>query len=221
MYSFSQRADTIVCDEPLYAHYLTSVSSRPKHPGEGEVVASQENDGTKVIADVLLGEYWRPVRFFKNMAHHLVDLDWGFLESLTNVLLTREPRDMLHSYSKTIHEFGLADTGYDKLKALADAIVARGGEPIVIDSRRLLESPESVLRALCRRVEIAFDPAMLLWPAGPKPFDGVWAPHWYANVHRSTGFASHVPKTEPFPENLRPLLEECQELYDALLPYAL
>ena len=33
-----------------------------------------------------------------------------------------------------------------------------------------------------------YDDAMLSWPAGPKPEDGVWAEHWYASAHRSTGF---------------------------------
>lgn len=28
---------------------------------------------------------------------------------------------------------------------------------------------------------------MLSWPAGPKPYDGVWAPWWYAGSHKSTG----------------------------------
>ncbi len=102
------------------------------------------------------------------MAHHLVDLDWGFLNRLTNVLLTREPRDMLHSYSKTIPEFGLADTGYDKLKRIADGIIVAGRTPIVIDSKRLLESPESVLRNLCGKVGVDFHSSMLSWEAGPK-----------------------------------------------------
>ena len=221
MYSFAQRSDTVVFDEPLYAHYLSSMRDRPSHPGEQDVLDAQDNDGRRVVKDVFLGESSKPVRFFKSMAHHMVELDWSFLDRMTNILLTREPRDMLHSYSKTIPEFGIPDTGYDKLKAIADAIVAKGEQPIVIDSRRLLESPELVLKALCRRVDIEFLPEMLRWPAGPKQYDGVWAPHWYHNVHKSTTFARYAPKTEPFPGRLRPLLDECQELYDALLPYAL
>jgi len=221
MYSFAQRSDTKVFDEPLYAHYLSSQSDRPPHPGEEEILQAQDNDGERVIEKVLLGEFDKPVLFFKNMAHHLVDLDWGFLNRLTNVLLTREPRDMLHSYSKTIPEFGLADTGYDKLKRIADKILAEGQTPIVIDSKRLLESPESVLKNLCEKVNIDFDLSMLFWEAGPKKYEGVWAPHWYHNAHRSTGYVPYKPKTEPFPVRLKPLLDECQPLYDQLLPFAI
>ncbi len=221
MYSFAQRLDTQVFDEPLYAHYLSSHRERPLHPGEEAVVRSQDNDGQRVVEEVILGEFGKPVLFFKNMAHHLVALDWGFLSRLTNVLLTREPRDMLHSYSKTIPEFGLADTGYDKLKAIADGILAEGQRPIVIDSKRLLESPEVVLEKLCERIGIDFHRTMLSWKAGPKEADGVWAPHWYHNVHQSTGFVPYAPKTEPFPERLKPLLDQCQPLYDELLPHAI
>lgn len=221
MYAFAQREDTRVFDEPLYAHYLTHESDRPAHPGESSIVASQDTNGESVVRNVLLGPASKPVLFFKNMAHHLVDLDWGFLDSLTNVILTREPRDMLHSYSKTIPDFTIRDTGYLKLKRICDSIVARGGEPLVVDSRTLLQSPESVLKALCSRVGIPFTSSMLSWPAGPKEDDGVWAPHWYRNVHLSTGFTPYAPKKEPFPEWLNPMLEECQGLYDSLLPWAL
>lgn len=221
MYSFAQRLDTRVFDEPLYAHYLSSQVDRPPHPGEAGILRAQDNDGQRVVESVLLGEFGKPVLFYKNMAHHLVDLDWGFLDKLTNVLLTREPRDMLHSYSKTIPEFRLADTGYDKLKRIADGIVAAGQTPIVIDSKRLLDSPESVLRSLCRKVGIDFSLSMLSWEAGPKKDDGVWAPHWYQNAHQSTGFVPYKPKSETFPEQLRPLLDECQSLYDQLVQWSI
>jgi hypothetical protein len=49
----------------------------------------------------------------------------------------------------------------------------------------------------------------------------VWAKHWYHNVHSSTGFAPYTPRTGPFPERLRPLLEECVPLYERLRNYAI
>lgn len=33
------------------------------------------------------------------------------------------------------------------------------------------------------------------WEPGPKPFDGLWAPYWYRNTHKSTGF--ELPKNYP------------------------
>jgi hypothetical protein len=35
-------------------------------------------------------------------------------------------------------------------------------------------------------------PQMLSWPAGSKPYDGVWAPWWYAGTHQSTGFQPSI-----------------------------
>ena len=72
MYSFRSRPDTIVFDEPLYAHYLNV--SNVNHPGRQEVLESQENNGNKVIKDVILQEYTEH-SFFKLMTHFLVDID--------------------------------------------------------------------------------------------------------------------------------------------------
>lgn len=33
-------------------------------------------------------------------------------------------------------------------------------------------------QAMCGAAGLPFEPAMLNWPAGPKPYDGLWAPWW-------------------------------------------
>jgi hypothetical protein len=78
-----------------------------------------------------------------------------------------------------------------------------------------------VLRQLCQQLGLDFDPKMLHWPAGPRPEDGPWAPHWYHAVHRSTGFAPYRPKTEAFPPALIPLLAQCRPFYDQLFERAI
>lgn len=220
MYAFAQRNDTQVFDEPLYAHYLSKTDADSFHPGAKDILQAQENDGTKVVHNLLLGESESPVVFFKNMAHHLVELDWDFLKHLSNVLLIRDPRDMLHSYSRTIEDFDIEDTGYPQLKAVCKKLLENGKEPFVIDSRILLEDPEKELSLLCEFIGIDFDSQMLSWKVGPKAFEGVWAPHWYNNIHRSSSFKPYKPKKEPFPERLGPLLERCQPYYDYLMQFA-
>lgn len=219
MYSFRQREDTIVLDEPLYGHYLVRTGLR--HPGRGEVVDSLVCDGERVVREVLLGDCPRPVMFSKNMAHHLVGLDLGFLDELTNVLLTRDPREMLPSLVKNVPDADLDATGLPRQVAILERIDAAGDEPVVLDAGALLRDPRGVLTELCRRVGLTFEEAMLSWPAGAKPEDGVWAPYWYANVHASTGFGSHRPRAGPFPEPLEPLLDACLPLYERLLGHAI
>ncbi len=216
MYSFAQRSDTRVFDEPLYGHYLATTPARNYHPAAEAVMQSMDCDGERVVREVLLGPHDRPVVFFKNMTHHLANLDWGFLLRLSNVLLTRDPRDMLPSYAAVVELPTLADTGYPDQVLLLQYLRERGQDPPVLDSARLLQDPRRVLDELCRRLEIPFEPAMLRWDAGPRPEDGVWAPYWYAAVHRSTGFAPYRPKTDPFPERLVPLLEQSLPYYQAL-----
>jgi hypothetical protein len=216
MYAFAQRPDTTVVDEPLYAHYLTKTEAKFYHPGAAEVMASMETDGDAVVNQVILGNYATPIVFFKNMTHHLVDLDWEFLDRTINILLTRDPYDMLLSYAKTIDSPTLADTGYAAHLELLNYLRSRGQDPPILDARQLLLNPPDVLAGLCDRIGIPFDRAMLSWQAGPRPEDGVWAKYWYTNVHRSTGFQPYHGKSEPFPERLKPLLEECNLYYKQL-----
>lgn len=220
MYSFAQRDDTTVVDEPLYAHYLSSTDAKGYHPGADEVLASQENDGQKVIEDVILGDYDTPIAFFKNMTHHLVDLDLSFMENTVNVILTRPPKDMLPSYAKQVKNPTMRDVGYAKHLEIVKYLKSIDRKPVIVDSKDILQYPQSRLRELCGTLGIPFDESMLKWPAGPRKEDGVWAKYWYHNVHRSTGFRAYQPKKEPFPEELEDLLEECQEAYDELLSYA-
>jgi hypothetical protein len=218
MYSFAQRSDTRVVDEPYYGHYLR-VSGAP-HPGKEEVMADMECDGERVTREVILGPCEQSIIFFKNMTHHMLALNLDFLAQTTNILLTRDPLEMLPSLEKGLgHPPTMRDTGYKAQAELLARLIELGQTPPVLESKELLLDPAGVLRRLCGQLGIPFEPAMLRWPAGPRPEDGVWAKYWYASVHRSTGFAPYRPKTAPFPAHLRPLLAECRPYYEQLLPY--
>jgi len=217
MYSFAQRSDTTVVDEPLYAHYLTSTNADEYHPGADEVIADQENDGQKVIEDVIFGEYETPIVFIKHMTHHLVDLDGSFMKNTINVILTREPGEMLTSFIKQIPNPSLRDTGYPQHLELMEFLRGIGQQPIVIDSKDVLLNPRKKLAEICEHLGIPFDENMLSWEAGARPEDGIWAKHWYQNVHKSTGFQSYQPKNVPLPEGLEELFEESEKCYRELV----
>lgn len=219
MYAFAQRPDTRVVDEPLYGHYLRVTGI--DHPGREEIMRAMECDGQRVIREILLGPADTSIVFFKNMAHHLVDLPLDFLFALQNVLLIRDPQEMLPSLAQNLPQPILRDTGLDMQVKLFDLLSKHGSPPPVLDARELLLDPESVLKMLCDRLGIPFFKSMLSWPAGPRPEDGIWAKYWYHNLHRSTGFQPYRPKTEPFPQHLEPLLEECRPLYEYLYRFAI
>jgi hypothetical protein len=99
----------------------------------------------------------------------------------------------------------------------------------VIDAADLAARPRETLQALCAALGIGFDAAMLAWPAGPRPTDGVWAKHWYGRVWASTGFdagrdqervrASAAPAA--LPPRLEALAARCQTYYHELAPHRL
>ena len=220
MYSFAQRQDVRVVDEPLYGHYLRVTDA--DHPGREDVLEAMNCDGNQVMRNLLLQqEREAPVRLFlKHMAHHLVDIDLGFLDEVCNVFLIRDPREMLPSLTIQLPHAQLRDTGLRRQWRLYEQLAAAGRAPVVLDSRELLIDPGSVLAQLCADVGLVYDDAMLHWPAGPRAEDGVWAPHWYHAVHQSTGFAPYRPKAA-FPHELEELLADCRPWYDRLFENAL
>lgn len=220
MYSFARLDNIRVVDEPLYAHYLRS--SGAQHPGRDDVLASMESDGNRVMDKLLEQQAQNPQQrfFLKQMAHHLVDINTDFLARIDNVLLVRDPRDMLPSLTIQLPDASLADTGLDRQWRLYESLREIDRAPLVLDSRVLLLNPRKVLTRLCERLGLRFDERMLSWPAGPRAEDGVWAKHWYHSVHRSTGFSPYEPKTD-FPPRLEELLGHCQPWYEKLKAVAL
>lgn len=189
MYSFGARSDFAVVDEPFYAAYLAQTGLA--HPMREAILASQSTDPVQVI-DQLLGPIpeGKPHFYQKHMSQHMIagiPRDW--VSQLTNVFLIRHPTRVAASFSAKYDNPTLADIGFVQQVELYDQLQAGGANPVVIDSHDIRKDPEIMLRRLCDAIGLAWDPAMLSWPAGGHPSDGVWATHWYAAVHGSTGFA--------------------------------
>lgn len=220
MRSFAQRVDTRAADEPLYGHYLATTDA--PHPGRDELLRVLETNATTVIDEVILGPCDRSVLFLKQMVHHLTpDLDLGFLDRCVNVLLIRDPAEVIASLVHQLPDPSMRDVGLERQAALFGDLRSRGQDPPVLDARQLLLDPEQVLTQLCNRVGLEWDPAMLSWPSGPRPEDGPWAPYWYDNVRRSTGFEPYRPRNSDVPDACRELLSECNRYYEELAPFAI
>lgn len=230
MYSFAQRKDTAVVDEPLYAHYFLHQPTEAEHPGRAEVLASQENDGRKVIDHLLNHDFGRELVVFKQMTHHLIGLAEDFIDKLLfghtagpvvgNVLLIRDPRAILASFSKVVDTVTAEDIGLPQQYQLFQRLQTGGNLTAVVDAQRLLEDPQNQLKLLCEQLKVPFTPQMLSWTAGARPEDGVWAKYWYQNVHKSTGFKPYVPKEINLPSSLTAVAEQCAPIYKTLLAAA-
>ena len=220
MYSFRERPDTTVVDEPLYAAWL---ARRPEvdHPGREDVLASQPTDATAVL-DRLLGDDWpSEVVVAKQMAAHLDGLDRAWLDDCRNVVLVRAPEPVVASYSEQVGRPALDWLGYPVQAELVERALAGGERPVVLETSRLLADPAGVLRRACELLDLPFTRAMLSWESGPTPEDGVWAPHWYARTHASTGFGAPSNRTLDLPDHLAEVAAAARPLYDRIAAHAI
>ena len=218
MRAFASRADCAVSDEPLYAAYLADTGKN--HPMRAQILESQPRDW-RVVASNLTGPipqdrapqdraHW----YQKHMAHHLLPDRLGpWLDELTHVFLVRDPQEMLSSLLRAWPDAELEDTGLPQQVALFERL---GGNAPVVDGREVMDDPGGTLQRLCEDIGLDWDPAMLAWPEGPHPDDGVWAEHWYASVWSSTGFQPWRPRAIEIPVGKRHLVGECEALYARL-----
>jgi Sulfotransferase domain len=215
MRSWENRPDTVVVDEPLYAHYLDVTGL--DHPGRSEVIAAGETDWHAVVQSLLAPTPGFRVYYQKHMAHHLTaDIELEWILGLTNVLLIRDPREVISSYLKSREQVTVDDIGLRQQNQLYDELSARGMEPRVVDAADFLGDPEGYLRGLCELIGVEFDQAMLRWPPGRRPSDGIWAPYWYATVWESTCFAPYRRRDVHLTGEPSVVADECAPLYQRL-----
>ena len=217
MYSFAQRVDTQVIDEPFYANYLDR--SGKAHPGRTDILNAQSKDLETQIK--LFDKSNQEHTFVKNIAHHLYDLELDYLTDYKNILYLRDPRRILTSIAKIIPQPSMLDIGIKVLHDVMCTLQERGKSFLVLHSSELLAHPEKGLKALCSALEIPFDPAMLSWSKGPKPYDGIWASYWYKSLHQTTGFGKENISTDPLPSHLESLCEEALYYYNQIIPHAI
>jgi hypothetical protein len=221
MRSFAQRADAQVWDEPFYAAYLAATGL--DHPMRAEVITAGMSDPDDVARRCLAVPTGKSVFYQKHMTHHMLDefpLDW--MERATNAFLIRAPERVLASYVRKRDAVTASDIGCRRQRELFErAAELTGTAPVVIDSDDIRNDPERALRALCRALDLPFEPAMLSWPAGPHPSDGVWAPHWYDAIWKSTGFSPPEAEWPDLPPALAAIAEEVRDDYESVAKHKL
>jgi len=215
MRAWENRPDTVVVDEPFYAAYLQRTGL--DHPARDRVIASQPTDVADVVASLRAPPADATVHYAKHMTHHLAPgQDLGWAREFRNVLLVRDPAEVVASYVKAREACEPDDIGLLQQVGLLDQLESSGEQPPVIDAGDFLRDPEAHLRWLCDWLAIAFTEAMLAWPTGPRDSDGVWAPHWYDAVWASTGFTPHRPRQVDLDEHDAKVALACRPAYERL-----
>ncbi|XBH62358.1 hypothetical protein VPH35_116605 [Triticum aestivum] len=214
MYSFSERDDMDVLDEPLYANFLrvTGVD----RPYRQELLSKMDPDGNKVVKEVIFGPGEKAYRYCKHIAkQRLPNLTGDLMKKGKHFILIRNPMNILPSFDKVVPPSFL-ELGVAELVAIYSELCELGSPPPVIDADDLQRDPEAVLSGLCEDLGIPFQPQMLKWKAGPRDFDGIWAPWWYESVHTSTGFSKSRRYPMTFPFAFYDLLEQSLPFYNML-----
>lgn len=218
MRAWENRDDTFVTDEPFYACYLNDTGI--KHPGREQVISSQSIEWETVIKDcVSLESGSCVIHYQKHMTQHMLShlrLDW--LDKLINVFLIRSPAEVIASYAKARPDLTAEDIGFAQQLRLYEHVKQNiHSEPLVISTEQVLSDPRSCLDSICSYCQVDFSEAMLQWPAGSRASDGVWAPWWYSNVEKSTGFSPYQKKQITLDHNQQQIAERCEPYYQAML----
>lgn len=212
MYSFAQRSDTRVVDEPLFGHFLAHTGA--KRPSRQEVMATMPTDMASALATIQSRQDDQHV-FLKHMANHIEGVPFSYLDGddVRHVILIRHPDGVLPSYRVHVDHPTMLDLGYSHQRLLFEHL---GERALVMTAEHLHAQPKESLQALCAALDLAWDERMMSWRPGPRPEDGVWAKYWYQGIHQSCGWEVRPLPQQDVPENLQALRDECLQHYLAL-----
>lgn len=130
-------------------------------------------------------------------------------------MLIRDPREVVASYVRSRRSCQPADIGLLQQVELFDILCGEDQVP-VIDAADFLRDPRWYLTWLCDWLGIDMTEAMLSWPAGSRPSDGVWARHWYDAVEASTGFEPWRPRSIELSDEDEAVVAACAPAYERL-----
>ena len=222
MYSFAQRADACVLDEPLYGYFLARTGAdRPDREATLSIWPTTADGALRHMRATEEEESGSRVLFCKHIANHAEGLPWSAFEGHRHVLLFRNPAAVMASYSAHIERPLMRDVGFDHQFRLFEQLSAAGTPPVVVCSDRLQADPSGTLGRLCTALGLEWSPSMMHWTPGPRPEDGPWAPWWYRGVHASSGWEARPTGTHEVPPHLAELHSACQGFYDTLIQHAI
>ena len=221
MYSFGNRDDFEIIDEPFYGNYL--IETGLDHPMREKIILSQPENVTDMIDNLtkdrsIIGKNL----YQKHMTHHMVrSVPRGWFDQVKHVFLIRHPARVISSFAKKYNRISEQDIGFKKQFELFLEITERGLKPIVVNSEDIRKKPEETLTKLCDRINLGFQKSMLSWSKGGHIKDGIWASHWYGSAHKSTGFSGPEDTLPNLKGRNANLAEASMLFYSSLLKFAI
>ena len=156
----------------------------------------------------------------KHMVQHILpSFEKNWILKCVNCFLIREPKEVISSFLKKWPKADFEDFGFaDQINLFHYIKNETRITPVVIDAADLRDSPETYLPIFCSKLNISWDPKMLQWDAGLKPYDGIWASHWYPSVKTSTSFVNKI-QNEEFSNTVLNFAAMAEDSYHELLTY--
>ena len=216
MRSWSSRRDTYVTDEPFYAYYLKE--TKLKHPMHNEIIKKYSSNYNEIV-NYLTNEIpqKKKIWYQKHMSHHILNLekiDW--IKNCENCILLRHPKEVINSYSIKNKLNSVEELGYPQQYEIVNFLKKINKSFTVIDSSELLNNPEKVLSAWCKKINIEFDKSMLSWEKGYHSNDGIWRKFWYDNVIKTNRFQKYEKKDITIENKYDSIYNESMEYYNHL-----
>ena len=188
MYSFAQRPNCVVIDEPFYASFLKKTDLN--HPGRQEILNCYPNSSVESIDRIhqFIRSSGNKEIYLKNMAQHMSGVSWEWALNAIHIFWIRHPRKVIRSFSKVFPDLTLSDIGIVEQLKQWKRIQKFPGKKVIVDSDEMLSAPNKTFPIICDAVGLPFYKEMLVWPRGKKEYDETWWPHWYSNVHNTCSF---------------------------------
>ena len=217
MRSFENRTDTVVLDEPFYAHFLKETNL--DHPGRDEIILKQDNNWDRIVKRItgpIPGS--KKIWYQKHMAqHNFKGCDISWIKKFQNCILIRDPKYVIQSYHKQYPFPNKKLLGYSQQIDIIRLIENEQGlTPPIFDVEDILKNPKQALKKICISVGIKFSEKMLKWPKGKRNSDGIWAKYWYKNVESSSEFEPFQKKHVTIEKDLIPLYDRCLIDYSSM-----
>ena len=102
--------------------------------------------------------YNKKIWYQKQMAqHNLQNKNLNWIRKMKNILLIRNPKEVILSYIKKNSLINILELGYIQQVELVKKIEEEFGiVPVIIDSQDLLKNPKYILTKLCKKCDISF-----------------------------------------------------------------